>query len=88
VPFYLDSRHPIYECNDNCRCGPHCRNKVSVAITPRALMRLTKNQNVQFGRKVELEIFKTGSDRGWGLRCKEDLFMGTSCSARPRYQRV
>ncbi|KAL5415397.1 hypothetical protein PMIN06_000330 [Paraphaeosphaeria minitans] len=59
VPFYLDSRRPIYECNDNCRCGPYCRNK-----------------NVQFGRQVELEIFKTGSSRGWGLRCKEDLFMG------------
>ena len=29
VPFYLDSRRPIYECNDNCKCGPFCRNKVS-----------------------------------------------------------
>ncbi|KAF2869706.1 hypothetical protein BDV95DRAFT_576087 [Massariosphaeria phaeospora] len=27
VPFYLNSRRPIYECNDNCNCGPHCRNK-------------------------------------------------------------
>jgi histone-lysine N-methyltransferase SUV39H len=59
VPFYLNSRHMIYECNDNCRCGPYCRNK-----------------NVQFGRTVELEIFKTDSGRGWGLRCKKDLFTG------------
>lgn len=59
VPFYLNSRRPIYECNDNCRCGPGCRNK-----------------NVQFGRKVELEIFKTRSGRGWGLRCKQDLHQG------------
>ncbi|KAJ8117602.1 hypothetical protein OPT61_g1233 [Boeremia exigua] len=59
VPFYLDSRRPIYECNDNCRCGPKCRNK-----------------NVQFGRKVELEIFKTESGRGWGLRCKQHLHQG------------
>jgi histone-lysine N-methyltransferase SUV39H len=59
VPFYLNSRHPIYECNDNCRCGPNCRNR-----------------NVQFGRKVELEIFKTKSGRGWGLRCREDLHEG------------
>lgn len=59
VPFYLRSRRPIYECNDSCRCGLHCRNK-----------------NVQFGRTVELEIFKTGSGRGWGLRCKEDLYEG------------
>jgi [histone H3]-lysine9 N-trimethyltransferase SUV39H len=58
VGFYLNSRRPIYECNDNCKCGPHCRNK-----------------NVQFGRKVELEIFKT-PDRGWALRCREDLTAG------------
>lgn len=59
VPFYLNSRHAIYECNDNCHCGPHCRNKL-----------------VQFGRTVEVEIFKTSSGRGWGLRCKEDLHQG------------
>jgi histone-lysine N-methyltransferase SUV39H len=59
VAFYLDSRRPIYECNDNCRCGPKCRNK-----------------NVQFGRKVEVEIFKTASERGWGLRCRQDLHQG------------
>ena len=59
VSFYLHSRRPIYECNDNCRCGPNCRNK-----------------NVQFGRKVQFEIFKTQSGRGWGLRCKQDLYQG------------
>jgi histone-lysine N-methyltransferase SUV39H len=59
VPFYLHSRRPIYECNDNCNCGDGCRNK-----------------NVQFGRTVELEIFKTGTGRGWGLRCRSDLFEG------------
>ncbi|KAH7114301.1 hypothetical protein B0J11DRAFT_132643 [Dendryphion nanum] len=59
VPFYANSRHPIYECNDKCGCGPRCRNK-----------------NVQFGRRVELEIFKTASNRGWGLRCRQDLFEG------------
>ncbi|KAF2739926.1 SET domain-containing protein [Polyplosphaeria fusca] len=59
VPFYLNSRRPIYECNDRCRCGRFCRNK-----------------NVQFGRTVELEIFKTTDGRGWGLRCKQDLYEG------------
>ncbi|OCL05109.1 SET domain-containing protein [Glonium stellatum] len=58
VPFYLKSRNPIYECNDNCKCGRDCRNK-----------------NVQFGRRMELEIFKTKS-RGWGLRCRKDLREG------------
>ncbi|PSN73211.1 SET domain-containing protein [Corynespora cassiicola Philippines] len=59
VPFYLHSRRAIYECNDNCNCGPYCRNK-----------------NVQFGRRVELEIFRTGTGRGWGLRCREKLHQG------------
>ncbi|KAL1654593.1 hypothetical protein SLS61_002782 [Didymella pomorum] len=59
VPWYLESRRPIYECNDTCRCGKDCRNK-----------------NVQFGRKVKVEIFKTETGRGWGLRCKEDLTRG------------
>ncbi|KAF2761632.1 SET domain-containing protein [Pseudovirgaria hyperparasitica] len=27
VSFYLDSRHPIYECNQNCACGPGCKNR-------------------------------------------------------------
>ena len=35
-----------------------------------------RNKNVQFGRTVEVEIFKTPSGRGWGLRCKEDLHEG------------
>lgn len=60
VPFYLNSRRPIYECNDNCKCGNNCRNK-----------------NVQYGRRVELEIFKTSKKQvGWGLRCKQDLHAG------------
>ncbi|TKA68148.1 hypothetical protein B0A49_07517 [Cryomyces minteri] len=58
VPFYLESRNAIYECNQNCRCGPGC-----------------KNRNVQYGRKVELQIFKT-QNRGWGLRCSQDLREG------------
>ncbi|KAH6860717.1 hypothetical protein BKA58DRAFT_443497 [Alternaria rosae] len=59
VPFYLNSRRPIYECNDRCKCGPKCRNK-----------------NVQFGRQVEVEIFRANDGRGWGLRCKQDLHEG------------
>lgn len=26
--FYLESRHPIYECNANCNCGPVCKSRV------------------------------------------------------------
>jgi len=34
-----------------------------------------KTRNVQHGRQVPLEIFKT-MNRGWGLRCLEDLHQG------------
>lgn len=34
-----------------------------------------KNRNVQHGRKVELEIFRT-TNRGFGLRCLQDLRRG------------
>lgn len=27
-PFYRESRHPIYECNQNCNCGPVCKSRV------------------------------------------------------------
>ena len=27
-PFYLNSRHHIYECNKNCNCRDNCKNKV------------------------------------------------------------
>ncbi|KAF2154775.1 SET domain-containing protein [Myriangium duriaei CBS 260.36] len=59
VDFYLRERHPIYECNASCLCGPKC-----------------KNRNVQHGRKVPLEIFKTRDNRGFGLRCLTDLRRG------------
>jgi histone-lysine N-methyltransferase SUV39H len=35
-----------------------------------------RNKNVQFGRSVEVEIFRTSGGRGWGLRCKQDLHEG------------
>ncbi|KAF4307235.1 set domain-containing protein [Botryosphaeria dothidea] len=28
VSFYLDRRYPIYECNENCMCGPGCKTRV------------------------------------------------------------
>lgn len=27
-PFYLESRHPIYECNELCNCGKNCKNRL------------------------------------------------------------
>ncbi|EME88884.1 uncharacterized protein MYCFIDRAFT_149458 [Pseudocercospora fijiensis CIRAD86] len=28
LPFYRESRHPIYECNRNCKCGPKCKTRL------------------------------------------------------------
>lgn len=28
IKFYGDERHPIYECNMNCKCGPVCKSRV------------------------------------------------------------
>lgn len=28
LPFYRESRHVIYECNRNCRCGPRCKTRL------------------------------------------------------------
>lgn len=27
-PFYREQRHPIYECNANCNCGPICKSRL------------------------------------------------------------
>jgi histone-lysine N-methyltransferase SUV39H len=26
--FYLEQRHPIYECHDKCNCGPNCKTRL------------------------------------------------------------
>ena len=28
VSFYLESRHPVYECNPRCACGPNCKSRL------------------------------------------------------------
>jgi len=28
INFYLEKRHPIYECNEGCPCGPVCKTRV------------------------------------------------------------
>jgi histone-lysine N-methyltransferase SUV39H len=28
IPYYRESRYPIYECNHKCRCGPRCKNRL------------------------------------------------------------
>ncbi|KJX99997.1 SET domain-containing protein [Zymoseptoria brevis] len=28
VTYYRDHRHAVYECNDNCACGPRCKSRL------------------------------------------------------------
>lgn len=28
LAYYREQRHPIYECNQNCRCGPRCKSRL------------------------------------------------------------
>ncbi|KAK7698904.1 hypothetical protein SLS64_012115, partial [Diaporthe eres] len=57
---YLNSRAPIYECHEACRCPQeYCPNRV-----------------VERGRKVPLQIFRTADNRGWGVRTMRELKRG------------
>jgi len=53
----------------------HSRQPIYECNSNCACGRRCKNRNVQHGRKVRLEIFKT-HDRGFGLRCLENLQKG------------
>lgn len=49
-PMLKDSRAPIYECHEGCRCSKDkCPNRI-----------------VERGRQVPLQIFRTEDKRGWG----------------------
>lgn len=61
VPFYLNSRNCIYECNDKCRCGPNCRNK---------------NVQFGRVIELEIFLTDPKKGRGWGLRSKEKIYKG------------
>ncbi|KAJ4385417.1 hypothetical protein N0V93_009845 [Gnomoniopsis smithogilvyi] len=57
----LNSRLPIYECHDGCKCGKaECPNRV-----------------VERGRQVPLQIFRTPQgERGWGVKTMRELKRG------------
>ena len=51
----------LYECMDACKCDA----------------RRCKNRVVQKGIQLPLQVFWTGSDKGWGLRCAIPVRKGT-----------
>ncbi|CAG8950284.1 hypothetical protein HYFRA_00006776 [Hymenoscyphus fraxineus] len=57
---YLETREPIYECHESCKCeGEACPNRV-----------------VGRGRTVPLQIFRTSDGRGWGVRALQPIRKG------------
>ncbi|KAK7741860.1 Histone-lysine N-methyltransferase, H3 lysine-9 specific dim-5 [Cytospora paraplurivora] len=57
---YVNSRAPIYECHEGCRCS-----KI-----------LCPNRVVERGREVPLQIFRTKDGRGWGVKTMRELKRG------------
>ena len=51
VPFYLNSRYPIYECNDQCHCGPGCKTRV-VQHGRQVGLEIFKTKNRGFGKSL------------------------------------
>ena len=48
-PFYLNSRHHIYECNKECNCKENCKNKV-VQHGRKVPLEIFKTQNRGWGK--------------------------------------
>ncbi|KAK4974846.1 hypothetical protein LTR28_009691 [Elasticomyces elasticus] len=73
VSFYLEARHPIYECNDLCRCGPRCKNRV-VQKGRRVGLEIFKTKNRGWGLRC-VEPLKEGqfidTYRGEIITCAE-----------------
>lgn len=61
VHHYIMSSWPIYECNDNCACGPICKSRV---------VQLGRQVRLEIFRTPPAQ------GRGWGLRAKEHLKRG------------
>lgn len=75
----LPKRFPYHSTGPNTGCLVNfyleSRNVIYECNSSCGCGRNCKNRNVQHGRKVELQIFKTAS-RGFGLKCLSDLKKG------------
>ncbi|KAF2084443.1 SET domain-containing protein [Saccharata proteae CBS 121410] len=52
VPQYLASRFPIYECNENCPCGPMCKTRV-VQHGRKVRLEIFKTRNRGWGLRTK-----------------------------------
>lgn len=57
VQFYLESRHPIYECNINCKCGPVCKSRV-VQKGRKVPLTIFKTKNRGWGVKCNEDLVR------------------------------
>ncbi|EMD00724.1 hypothetical protein BAUCODRAFT_100172 [Baudoinia panamericana UAMH 10762] len=55
--FYLESRYPIYECNEYCACGPVCKSRV-VQKGRRVPLVIFKTRNRGWGVYCDEELAK------------------------------
>ncbi|KAI9670575.1 MAG: hypothetical protein M1831_005795 [Alyxoria varia] len=57
VNFYLDSRHPIYECNFRCNCGEVCKSRL-VQFGRRIPLEIFKTTNRGWGLRCPVDLKK------------------------------
>lgn len=57
VDFYLERRAPIYECNENCRCGLNCKNRC-VQHGRKVALEVFKTKNRGFGLKTKKALLR------------------------------
>ncbi|KAH8054440.1 SET domain-containing protein [Aureococcus anophagefferens] len=55
----------VFECHDDCNCRAAA----------------CRNRVVGAGLKLPLEVFHTGTDKGWGVRCRDKITKGTFVAA-------
>jgi histone-lysine N-methyltransferase SUV39H len=57
VSFYREQRHPIYECNPNCACGPGCKSRV-VQKGRKVPLTIFKTPNRGWGVRCDEELIQ------------------------------
>ena len=75
VNFYLESRHPIYECNVCCNCGPDCKTRV-VQKGRKVKLQIFKTLDRGWGKLNKSPFFYSILISCVGLRTLEDLKEG------------
>jgi histone-lysine N-methyltransferase SUV39H len=57
VAYYREHRHAVYECNDNCACGPRCKSRL-VQKGRRVPLTIFKTTDRQWGVKSSKDLLQ------------------------------